>query len=363
MVALAWAVLSAFTLAASAGTTLWSGSFNSYSTASDFDLWSWSNEVGEYQWYIHGSQPTSHYLALDPSYKNPADTAETHGIKMTIDNTANWNGQTMERTELIPQTSSNLGTGNLFYHFSLKHSGTNPPNSAYEHQICFFESHFTELKYGVGTNTTNLVWMVTGVTQWSTTFVADTWYNFAYDIDNSVEKFTAGTVGLWASTGGAALTKVVQNVAASTSTNSEDWHLGVLRIITAADTEDWYFSGVYVESGPITTAIGSGGSTSSSSSSASSSTTTTSVRTTTTTTTPATTTTTTKTTSTTASTTSTASTATATHYGQCGGNKIRLASVLHDRYSLSLQELDTPAQLFVLARTPALLSRLLTTIR
>lgn len=46
--------------------------------------------------YIHGSQPTSHYLALDPSYKNPAMTTETHGLKATIDSGATWNSQ-MER--------------------------------------------------------------------------------------------------------------------------------------------------------------------------------------------------------------------------------------------------------------------------
>ncbi|KAL4246639.1 Carbohydrate-binding module family 1 protein [Abortiporus biennis] len=223
-------------------------------TVADFDNWSWSNEVGEYQWYIHGSQPTSHYLALDPSYKNPADTAETHGIKMTIDTGATWNSQ-MERAELIPQTSQNLGTGNLFYHFSVKRSATNPPDSTLEHQVCFFESHFTELKYGVAPNPSDLQWMVGGVAKWGTPFTADTWFNFAYDID-----FSAGTVGLWASTGGSPLTKVVQNIAASTSTNSEDWHLGVLRIVNGGGPEDWYFSGVFIESGPITTAIGDGSS-------------------------------------------------------------------------------------------------------
>lgn len=36
-----------------------------------------------FEQYIHGSAETSHYLALDPSYKNPADTAETHGIKVS----------------------------------------------------------------------------------------------------------------------------------------------------------------------------------------------------------------------------------------------------------------------------------------
>jgi len=72
-------------------------------------------------------------------------TSELRGIKMTIDGTSNWNGQTMERTELIPQTSSNLGIGNLFYHFSVKRADTNAPDPTLEHQVCFFESHFTEV--------------------------------------------------------------------------------------------------------------------------------------------------------------------------------------------------------------------------
>ncbi|KAI0697897.1 hypothetical protein BC835DRAFT_727559 [Cytidiella melzeri] len=236
----------------SAGTTIWSGSFNAYSTVADFDNWSWSNEVGEYQWYIHGTEPTSHYLALDPSYKNPADTAETNGLKMTIDTTATWNSQ-MERVELIPQTTANLGQGNLFYHFSIMHSATNPPESTLEHQIFFFESHFTELKYGVTPNSTDLEWHVSSQPQWGVPFTAGTWYNFAYDID-----FTGGTVGLWASQGSEPLVKVAANRAASTSTNSEDFHVGVLRIVNDAATEDFYVSGVYIESGPITTTIGNG---------------------------------------------------------------------------------------------------------
>lgn len=77
--------------------------------------------------YIHGTQPTSHYLALASSYKNPAITTETNGLKMTIDSTATWNSQ-MERAELIPQTTANLGTGTLYYHFSVKRSSTNPPD-------------------------------------------------------------------------------------------------------------------------------------------------------------------------------------------------------------------------------------------
>ncbi|KAJ7688803.1 hypothetical protein B0H14DRAFT_3906788 [Mycena olivaceomarginata] len=219
--------------------------------ASTFDLWSFANQVGAYQWYIHGTQNTSHYLALSPSFKNPADTSETNGLKLTIDTTSTWNSQ-FERSELIPQTAPNsgnvLGTGNLFYHFSIAHPSTNLPD-----QICFFESHFTELKYGCRSHPTHLTWMIQGVGHWDIPFDANTWFNFAYDIN-----FSAGTVGLWASTGSNPLVKVVQNIATSTSTNSADWHLGVLRLINGGGPEDWYFSGVYIENGPITTSVGTG---------------------------------------------------------------------------------------------------------
>ncbi|KAF8645117.1 hypothetical protein AX16_007946 [Volvariella volvacea WC 439] len=280
------ALLSAFIGAAQAGQIIWDGSFNPYASPADFDKWSWANQVGAYQWYIHGSGPTSHYLDVSPSYKNPAHTSEQRGLKVTIDSTATWNSN-MERAELIPQTNANLGTGTLYYHFSVKRSNTNAPDSTLEHQ----------LKYGVGSRPTNLVWMVSGQEKWSTPFTADTWFNFAYDIN-----FSAGTVGLWASTGSSPLTKVVQNVAANTYTNSADWHLGVLRIVNTPPPEDWYFSGVYVENGPITTSMGSGGGN--------------------TTTTPPITTTTTTTTTTTPPTTTTTTTAgpVQTQWGQCGGN-------------------------------------------
>lgn len=252
MRASALAVLTAFATVARAGTTLWSGSFNPYLGASDFDKWSWANQVGAYQWYIHGTNPTSRYLGLSADYKNPAHTSESRGLKLTIDSTAVWNSN-MERAELIPQTTANLGSGTLYYHFSVKRTTTNPPDSSLEHQICFFESHFTELKYGVGSKPTNLVWMVSGQEKWSTPFNANTWFNFAYDIN-----FSSRTVGLWASTDGYPLAKVVENISADTSTNSADWHLGVLRIVNRDPPEDWYFSNVYVENGPINTAQGNG---------------------------------------------------------------------------------------------------------
>ncbi|KDR81877.1 hypothetical protein GALMADRAFT_60274 [Galerina marginata CBS 339.88] len=243
---------------ARAGTILWSGFFNSSFTSATFDQWSWSNQIAPWQWYIHGSAPTSQYLGVSSSFKNPADTTDAQGLRTTIDGTAFWNGQTMERTEVLPQTSANLGTGHLYYHFSLKTSTTNAPNPGFEHQIAFFESHFTELKFGLisgeaGTTDPLLRWDIGGVSQWTTTLTANTWYNFAYDID-----FSGSTVGLWFSTGSSALTQVVPNKSASPSTNSADWHIGVLRLPnggTNAAAEDWFWSGIFVEQAPITTNI------------------------------------------------------------------------------------------------------------
>jgi hypothetical protein len=45
----------------------------------------------------------------------------------------------MMRSELIPQTKADLGSGHLFYHFSLSTNETNAPNPKFEHQIAFFE--------------------------------------------------------------------------------------------------------------------------------------------------------------------------------------------------------------------------------
>jgi hypothetical protein len=288
---------------------LWNGFFNSSSTSADFDLWSWSNEIAPWQWYIHGSSATSEYLGVSPSFKNPADTTDAQGLRTTIDGTSFWNGQTMERTEVIPQTSANLGTGHLYYHFSLMTSTTNAPNPGFEHQIAFFESHFTEIKFGLidgeaGTTDSHLRWDINSVTQWNTTLTPGTWYNFAYDID-----FSGATVGLWFSTGSAALTQIMPNIAASPSTNSEDWHIGVLRLPnggTNAAPEDWFWSGIFVEQAPITTSIagpnaGSSAPGTSSSTTTSKPTTTSSVPTTT------------------PSPTTTASGPTQTEYGQCGG--------------------------------------------
>ncbi|KAL4806296.1 hypothetical protein BDV18DRAFT_160364 [Aspergillus unguis] len=243
---------------ASAGNVLWSGLFNESYTVADFDKWSWSNPVPPYQWYIHGSGSTSSYLALDASYKNPKSTLEeAKGLRTTLDETSSWNGQTMMRTELIPQVADQnsaeeeLGSGKKFYHFSLGVKEDGFPVEKVEHQVAFFESHFTELKYGgTSDNAANLTWYANSQEQWSTALTAGTWYNFAYGID-----FDAGSVALYASEGGDDLVKVVDAVeGVSAQTNGQDWHVGVLRLDNGESglgEEEWFWSGVFVEGGEI----------------------------------------------------------------------------------------------------------------
>lgn len=87
-----------------------------------------------------------------------------------------------------------------------------------------------------------------------------------------IKDFSGGSVAFWHSTGANDLTLTVPAVSVSASSNGEDWHLGVLELPVSgqADTnEDFYFSGVYIESGSLTTSVaGPGGVVISSSSSA-----------------------------------------------------------------------------------------------
>jgi len=248
---------------AAAGTILWDGRFNDITSSLDLNNWSWSDEVGPYQYYIHGSENVTSYVNLNPSYKNPADSGSAQGVKITLDSTSYWSGQTMRRTELIPQTTAAINSGSVYYHFSIMHSSTNAPSLFKEHQICFFESHFTEMKAGwisgeAGTSDPMLRWDVNSVTQWNTTFDAGVWHNVAYEIN-----FSSGSVAFWHSTGSNDLTLTFPAVSVSASSNGEDWHLGVLELPRDGypDTnEDLYFSGVYVESGSLTTSVaGPGG--------------------------------------------------------------------------------------------------------
>jgi len=245
-------------LSASAGTILWDGRFNDLSSSTDLNNWSWGNQVGPYQYYIHGPSPVTAYVNLSPSYKNPSDAGSKQGAKITLDNTAYWNGQNMRRTELIPQTSAAINQGKIYYHFSLMRKDVNAPATTREHQIAFFESHFTELKYGwlsgaPGISDPLLRWCVGGDTKWSVNWDAAVWHNVAYEID-----FSAGTVGFWHSTGSSPLTQKVAPIKASTSSNGADWHVGVLELPRSGypdTTEDFYWSGVYIEGGSLTTSV------------------------------------------------------------------------------------------------------------
>ena len=247
--------------AVSAGTVLWDGRFNDYASSADLDKWSFSNPVGAYQYYIHGKGATGEYVDLSAAYKNPADGASAQGVKISLTDSAFWNGDAMRRTELIPETKAAVNRGKVYYHFSMKRAETNAPSVHREHQIAFFESHFTEMKAGwisgaAAASDPALRWFAGGQSRWDTPWEAGVWHNVAYEID-----FDAGTVGFWHSTGGDALKQTVAPVKASTSSNGADWHLGVLELARNgykdAD-EDIFFSGVYIESGDLTTAIGSG---------------------------------------------------------------------------------------------------------
>ncbi|KAI6794510.1 glycoside hydrolase family 131 protein [Hortaea werneckii] len=257
-------VLVALVGSVSAGNVLWDGRLNEYSSSAFLDDWSWSNAVGPYQYYIHGDGPTSDYVNVGPDFKNPADS-NSNGIQVTIDETSTWNGDSMLRTELIPQTDAAINKGKVFYHFSMQHTGTNAPSASQEHQVCFFESHFTEMKYGLtsgaqGTADKQLRWYANGESQWDVTFEAGVWHNIAYGIN-----FDAGTVAFYHSTGADDLELTVEDVSVDASSNGADWHLGVLRLQSGSGSsdgaEDWNFSGVYIESGDLTKSVsGSSGS-------------------------------------------------------------------------------------------------------
>jgi hypothetical protein len=233
---------------------IWDGRFNDLSSAEDLNEWSWGNPVGPYQYYIHGSGPVTEYVELSPDNGNPDDASSAQGAKITLTNTAYWNGQNMRRTELIPETDAAIASGKAYYHFSIKRSDVNPPSFKREHQIAFFESHFTELKSGgAGYESSNLLrWQVGGTDKWSTEWAPGVWHNVAYEID-----FSGGSVGFWHSTGADPLEQVVAPVSVSASSNGADWHLGVLELPNgdADQVEDLFFSGTYVEIGEITTDV------------------------------------------------------------------------------------------------------------
>src|SRR4051812_47448875 len=98
MKATAW-VAAVASASVAQGAVLWDGRFNDFTSAKDLNTWSWSNQVGPYQYYIHGSGAVDKYIQLSADHKNPADTKSKQGAKFTLDSTAFWNGQNMRRTE------------------------------------------------------------------------------------------------------------------------------------------------------------------------------------------------------------------------------------------------------------------------
>jgi hypothetical protein len=244
------ALTTALLAGSSMAETIWDGRFTK-SSAAEIGKWSWENQVGAYQYYIHGSGATTDYINISPDYVNPADTSSSEGARITVDGTSSWNGQSMMRTELIPSTKAAINKGKKYYHFSLKRGTSNAPDATAEHQVAFFESHFTELKYGVDGSNGKLQWMTDGKAQFDMDFSADEWHNVAYGID-----FDASTVEFFHSTGGDKLVSKAGPMKASVSSNGADWHVGVLKF--SKTKEDWFFSGVYIEDGELTASVGGG---------------------------------------------------------------------------------------------------------
>lgn len=236
---------------ATTATLLWDGRLNNYSDASFLDDWSWEDAKGPYQYYIHGSGPRKDYVSMSKDFKNPADSGSRQGLRISVDETSSWNGQEMMRTELIPSTDSAINEGSVFYHFSLSYGEGNPPSSEIEHQLAFFESHFTEIKYGISGAGKQLHWFANSESQWNATLEAGHWHNMAYEID-----FAKGSVTFWHSSAGQNLKKVAGPVKVDAVSNGQDWHVGVLRMAGGKGKEDWYFSGVYIENGELTKAFG-----------------------------------------------------------------------------------------------------------
>ncbi|THY30390.1 hypothetical protein D6D01_03254 [Aureobasidium pullulans] len=198
---------------------IWDGRFTETSAA-EIGKWSWENQVGAYQYYIHGSGATTDYVNISPDYVNPADKSSSDGARITVDSTSSWNGQTMMRTELIPSTKAAINKGKKFYHFSLKRASENAPDVTAEHQVAFFESHFTELKYGVDGSDGKLQWMTDGKSQFNMDFDADVWHNVAYGID-----FDAKTVEFYHSTGADELVSKAGPLSAAVASDGADWHV------------------------------------------------------------------------------------------------------------------------------------------
>jgi hypothetical protein len=139
------------------------------------------------------------------------------------------------------------------------------------------------MKYGGPGGDGKLHWYLSGRPGYSTPFNAGVWHNGAYEIVrdslclpgmrlNVAELFEQGSLllvlgrgrapkaGDAASQGWCLLGALNSGLAprnANRQQDGKDFHVGVLKLPGSGGggKEDWYFSGVYVESGPITTAV------------------------------------------------------------------------------------------------------------
>ncbi|RDI79762.1 hypothetical protein Vi05172_g10334 [Venturia inaequalis] len=270
------AIVAVYANVVAGGTVLWDGRFDLSTDAtykssfaskvySALTTWSFSSEVqvGPYEYYIPAANsataPISNLIQLSPAFKHPADKSSGQGVKISLAQKAGTNYQW--RTELIPHTfdagyskKGMINQGLVFYHFSMMRKDVNPPSKTQDHQMCYFENgHFVEMRYGLlaGSQSTEgslLHAFIDGKSRWNSTWEADVWHNIAYEID-----FSKNTVGFWHSTGNDPLVQIQAPIKASTSSNGRDFHLGGLKLpATGTGQEDWYFSGVYIESSPIT---------------------------------------------------------------------------------------------------------------
>ena len=96
-------------------------------------------------------KPIPHVNPFIEDFADDETTYASDGIKITIDGSSSWHGQPMMRTELVQEKNANAAgkcfmspnlkaetnKGTLFYHFSMKKTGTNSPKYDAEHQINF----------------------------------------------------------------------------------------------------------------------------------------------------------------------------------------------------------------------------------
>eukprot|EP00475_Leptophrys_vorax_P035986 TRINITY_DN6002_c0_g1_i1.p1 TRINITY_DN6002_c0_g1~~TRINITY_DN6002_c0_g1_i1.p1 ORF type:complete len:326 (+),score=95.35 TRINITY_DN6002_c0_g1_i1:115-1092(+) len=213
---------------------VFNGDFSFYNRSSDLDLWSFSNQVGQYQCYIFGqvnmTKTCSSYIQLDPAFCDTAFNPNcTKGAQYYVDNTSFWHNQTFERAELIPQNQP-MSNATLVYRFSMRAIQF---NASYEHQLVFFEGHFADIKLGNpccgnplnSTLAASLQFLLNG-NYWL--FDPARWNNFALVVD-----YNASTISLWHSYDGDNITQVVSPTASSISAAADylkAWHVGILRL-------------------------------------------------------------------------------------------------------------------------------------